>query len=205
MLKKIILGLILLFIQINTNGQEQDSTNIGKDRRLEILSSYQLFGGGFGFIVKGKREILHSKHFEAYAGLAYQTSYQFETDVLLNGVTGYQRDLGIYLVTDLMYYPFKTKKVFTGLEPYVGLTVLKSKGTLVIPEYGIDEVYTNRYAYLNYGTTQTLGYNFGRVSVSLFTMLSLKGLLDQGRTRPGDSDSKIFVGINLGFKLKPKK
>ena len=205
MLKKIFLGVILLFIQIQTNAQEQDSTNIRKNRRLEILSSYQLFGGGFGFIIKGKKEILHSKHFEGYTGLAYQKSYKIETDVLLNGVTGYQRDLGIYLVTDLMYYPFKTKKVFTGLEPFVGLTVLKTKGTLVIPEYDIDEVYTNNYAYLNYGTTQTLGYDFGRVSTSLFAMLSLKGLLDQGRTRPGDSDSKIFVGINLGFKLKQKK
>ena len=173
--------------------------------RIELSGTYELFGGGHGFIAKGKTQILNKKHFEFYHGIAYQQSHQFRTDKLLNGVKGYNSDLGIYWLFDIQIYPFKNKKVFTSLESFIGPTTIKSKGTLDLPKYNIYESYSNRYTYLNYGITQSIGYNFGKINASLFTMVSLKGFIDNGRTRPGDSDSKIFLGLNLSYRIKPMK
>lgn len=203
-------NIILLFstfcmIQMSSFGQEQKSKKWWPTLdRVELLATYQLFGGGIGFIAKGKTQILNTKHFELYHGIAYQQSHQFQTDKLLTGIKGYNSDVGTYLIFDMMLYPFKNKFFFTSLEPYMGLTILKSKGTLDIPRHNIHESYSKRYSYLNYGITQTLGYNFGRISTSLFTMVSLKGFVDNGRKRPGDSDSKIFVGISLSYRIIAK-
>lgn len=200
-MKKIII--ILFILHLSAFGQDKTSKTWWPTLdRLELFTSYEIFGGGFGVIAKGKSQILSKKHFELYHGIAYQYSYQSETDKLLNGVKGYNSDVGVYLVFDAVVYPFKTKKVFTSLELFIGRTTLKSKGTVNIPEYNIHESYYNKYSYLNYGLSQTLGYNFGKIRASLFTMISLKGLIDKGRTRPGDSDSKIFAGINLSYKIR---
>lgn len=205
MKKNIIILSILILIQIKSYGQDQDSKKFWTNSRIELLGTYELFGSGIGFIAKGEKEIFNLKHFEGFTGLAFQYNYQSETNKLLTGIKGYTSDVGIYTVFDILLYPFKTKKVFTGLEPYIGLTTLKSDGVLEISKHNIYEDYSNSYTYLNYGITQTIGYSFKRVSTSLFTMLSLKGFADKGRTRPGDSDSKIFLGINLTYKLKPLK
>ena len=192
-------------IQLSSFGQNEKSKKNMPLNRVELYGTYELFGGGFGFIAKGKTQLLDTKHFDFFTGIAYQQSHQSETDKLLTGIKGYNSDMGIYLIFDMIHYPFKSKKVFTGIEPYFGLTIFKSEGTLEIRKYDIYENYSNNYSYLNYGITQTLGYNFGKVSTSLFAMLSLKGFIDNGRTRPGDADSKIFVGINLSYKIKPKE
>ncbi|GGX12162.1 hypothetical protein [Aquimarina muelleri] len=205
MKKNIIILSILFLIQIESYGQDQNSKHFWTNSRIELLGSYELFGGGIGFIAKGKKEIFNLKHFEGFAGLAFQYSYQSETNKLLTGIKGHNSDVGMYTVFDIILYPFKTKKVFTGLEPYLGLTTLKSDGVLEIPKHNIYEDYSNSYTYLNYGITQTIGYSFKRINTSLFAMLSLKGILDKGRTRPGDSDSKIFFGFNISYKLKPTK
>lgn len=201
-------NIILLFstfymIQTSSFAQEKKSKKWWPTLDcVELLGTYELFGNGYGFVAKGKSQILDTNHFELYHGIAYQQSHQFIKDKLLTGIKGYNSDVGVYFVFDMMLYPFKTKNIFTSLEPYAGLTILKSKGTLDIPKYHIHESYSNRYTYLNYGITQTFGYNFGKISTSLFAMVSLKGYLDNGRTRPGDSDSKIFLGINFSYRIK---
>lgn len=198
----IVISILILF-RISAFGQDEKANPFFANSRVELLGTYEPFGGGLGTIAKGKKQILNSKHFEGFLGLAFQFSHQSETDKYLTGVDGYNNDIGIYIVSDLVYYPLKTKNIFIGLEPFIGLTNLKSKGGLEISQYDIYEKYSNSYTYINYGITPTIGYNFGKLSVSFFSMISLKGFLDKGRTRLGDSDSKIFFGISLSYKLKP--
>ncbi|MCF6348104.1 MAG: hypothetical protein L3J20_07375 [Flavobacteriaceae bacterium] len=199
--KAIILSLLFFSIHLPSIGQEKNNSSFLNNTIIEVAITYELFGG-IGTIVKGKKKILNSKHFEGYLGLSLQFSHQSETNKFSDGVKGYNQDLGVYVVSDWIYYPFKSKKIFIGLEPFHGITNLRSKGTLKIQRYDISENYSNSYTYFNYGTTQKIGYNFGRVSTSLFAMISSKGLLDNGRTRFGDSDSKVFFGINFGYALK---
>jgi len=197
---KLIIFTILIFSHISVFGQS-NSDSFWSNSRVALLGSYEPFAGGIGFIVKGKKEFFNSKHFDGLVGLAFQFSRQSETDKFLVGIDGYNHDIGIYIVSDIIYYPFSSKKIFTGLEPFIGLTNLKTEGELIIPNYDIVEQYSNSYTYVNYGITPTIGYDFGKIDVGAFAMISAKGLLDSGRTRPGDSDSKIFFGISIGYKL----
>jgi len=204
--RKITTLLILILFQTSIAfGQNENTKSFWSNSKIELSGTYELFGEGLGFIVKGKKESFSKKHFEGFLGLAFQFSHQSETDKYLNGVKGYNNDFGMYAIYDLVYYPFKTKKIFIAIEPFIGVTNLKSKGTLEISNYDIYEKYSNSYTYYNSGTTQKIGYNFGQVSGDVFVMISSKGLLDNGRKRLGDSDSKIFLGINISYTLKSMK
>lgn len=203
--KKLIINCALLIFQLNIIAQEDSTKTRMPLNKVELLLSYQLFGGGYGFIVKGKTKILNSNHFESYTGIAYQQSHQSESNKLMVGVEGFNSDMGIHLIAELIYYPFKSKKVFTGIEPYLGLNTLKTEGQIDLPDLNIHSKYSNSYLYVNYGIYQTIGYQHSKISISGFSMLTLNGVLDQGRKRIGDTDSKVFVGINFGYIISRKK
>lgn len=191
----------LFSLHISVFGQSDSLKKCMVLNRVELVGTHQLFGGGIGFVAKGKTSIKNTKHFELYTGIAYQQSHQSEANNLLRQITGYNKDVGLYLITDFIFYPLKSKSLFTGIEPFLGITLLETKGSLSLPELNIQEDYFMKYTYVNYGITQTLGYQFGRISTSLTTMLSLKGIIDEGRNRPGDSDSKIFVGLTVSYQV----
>ncbi len=198
-------ALIIIFVLLSNSlvswGQESANSIFQKKVKLEAAFVIDPFYDGNGALLKVKKEVASKKHFEGYAGLSAQFLRNSE-DKFSSSVDGYTRDLGLNIVTDWLYYPMKSKNVFVGLEPFMGLSTMKSDGTLSIPEYQVSESYSNKYSYFNYGATLSIGYDFGRMSTNIFTMASLKGLLDGGRTRPVDSDSKLLFGINLGYKLK---
>jgi hypothetical protein len=175
-----------------------------KQLKIELLYTYDflntVYGKNYGFIFKGKKNFLDTKHFNLLYGVAYQYSYISEKDnSFTNYVDGYTRDIGLYSVVEVVYFPFKRKKLHLALEPFIGVTHLKSKGTLKIVQHSIFEKYKNSYTYFNYGITQSIGYKFNKLSLSGFGWGSLKGILDNGRFRPGDFDSRLFIGLGVGY------
>jgi hypothetical protein len=196
-----VIFIILLLNSALCLGQERNNSILFEKMQVEAAYIMDPFYKGNGALFKVKREVMNKKHLESYTGLSAQFMQNNEDKFSAN-VDGYTRDLGLYLVSDWRYYPLKAKNVFIGLEPFMGVSTMKSQGSLSIPEHQVSEKYSNSYSYFNYGATFSVGYNFGRVSTNIFAMASLKGMLDGGRTRPVDSDSKTFVGINVGYKLK---
>lgn len=201
--------IVLLFIGFITYSQEQTKNKTPQKNqwKIELLYTYDIlntaYGKNQGYIFKGKIKFLDSKHFNLLYGAAFQNSYISETDNLFtNYVDGYTRDIGLYSIFEAVYFPFKKKKLYLALEPFIGITHLKSKGTLKIPQYSIFEEYKNNYAYFNYGITQSIGYKFNQFSINGFTWFSLKGVLDKGRGRPGDFDSRFFIGLGIGYTFK---
>lgn len=186
--------------------QNKNKESEQKRWKLELLYTQDIlntsYGKNYGYIFKGKLTCLDSKHFTLSYGAAHQNSYIAETDNLFTDyVDGYTRDIGLYSIFDVTYYPFNKKKLYLSLEPFIGVTHLKSKGTLKIPQYSVYEKYKNDYVYFNYGFSQSLGYNINKFSVSAFAWVSLKGFLDKGRNRPADFDSRFFLGLGIGYTL----
>ncbi|WP_438711247.1 hypothetical protein ACSTS3_22175 [Aquimarina muelleri] len=172
--------------------------------KIELLFTQDIFntsyGKNYGFVFKGKKVWLDKNHFTLLYGAAFQNSYISESDNLFTDfVDGYTRDIGAYGVFDISYYPFRKKRFYLSLEPFIGATHLKSKGQLYIPEYSVSEKYKNTYTYFNYGFTQSLGYTINRFSIIGFSWISLKGILDEGRSRPADFDSRLFLGLGVGY------
>jgi len=170
--------------------------------RLEFLGTYSHSYKGKGFLFKAKKETLNTKRINIYSGFALQFSSQNESNLVLSrGVDGGNSNMGLYAICNLDYHPFKNRRFFLGLEPFMGVTYLRTMGSLTIPKHQVYESFSNDYVYFNYGITPSAGYNFGRVRVAAFSMASFKGVLDNGRTRPGDMDSRIFVGLLFGYNL----
>lgn len=172
--------------------------------KVELLHTYDVlnmsYGFNYGFIAKGKFNFFNSKHLNLYCGMAHQYSYISESDNLFSDkVDGYTKDIGLYTVLDIVFYPFKKKTLYLSLEPFVGLTHLRSKGTLKMPHYGIVETYKNDYVYFNYGFTQGIGYTLGQFTIQASVWLSLKGFLDEGRSRPADFDSRFLIGLGASY------
>ncbi len=202
--KYIVTLLFLIVLLINTNGQSRNNQKSWAITHVELSGTYDIFNRSVGFMTKGKKEVFSSNHFNGFAGLAFQYSYQNETDKFLEqGLNGFNSDIGFYTVFDVEYYPFKHKKFFIGLEPFLGVTTLKSKGKLKIPEYDVSETYANNYTYINYGVTPKFGYNIGRFRSNIFIMIPLKGLLDSGRNRFGGMDSRLLLGASISYTIKP--
>jgi len=200
--KYIVTLLFLIVLLINTNGQTRNNQNFWTQTQVELSGTYDILNRSIGFMMKGKKEVFNSKHFEGYAGFAFQYSYQNETEKFLEqGLNGFNSDIGFHIVFDVEYYPFKHKKFFIGLEPFIGVTTLKSKGKLKIPEYNVSESYTNNYTYLNYGLTPKFGYAIGRFRPNIFIMIPLKGLLDSGRSRFGGMDSRLLLGMSISYAI----
>lgn len=202
------LFIIITLITFKTIGQTQPSVKYPEKKkwRLELLFTQDIlntsYGDNFGFVFKVKRPAFQKKHFDLYYGVCYQNSYIDETDNLFTkGIDGYTKDNGLYVVYELRYQPFQKKKFYVSLEPFIGLTHLKSKGTLRIPEHDVYQKYKNNYTYFNYGLSQSIGININDFSISGFAWGSLKGFLDNGRSRPADFDSRLFLGIGLGYSL----
>ncbi|WP_103865496.1 hypothetical protein [Aquimarina sp. I32.4] len=206
-MKNFLLVLCLIFtLPIVAQVQQENKNPTQNKWKLELLYSHDIlntsYGKNYGYIFKGKLIFLDRKHFTLSYGLAHQNSYIDETENLFTEyIDGYTRDIGLYSIFDITYYPFNKKKLYLSLEPFIGATHLKSKGKLKIPQYSISEKYKNEYVYFNYGFSQSIGYNIHKFSVSGFTWVSLKGLLDQGRSRPADFDSRFFIGVGLGYRL----
>ncbi|WP_438422991.1 hypothetical protein [Aquimarina macrocephali] len=196
----------ILSLPVLAQGQKENIESNQKRWKLELLYTQDIlntsYGKNYGYIFKGKLMCLDSKHFTLSYGAAHQNSYINETDnSFTDYVDGHTRDIGLYSIFDITYYPFNKKKLFLSLEPFIGVTHLKSKGTLKIPQYSVYEKYKNEYVYFNYGFSQSLGYNINKFSVSAFAWASLKGILDKGRNRPADFDSRFFVGLGIGYAL----
>lgn len=204
-MQKIYISIFLISFLINLNIDCQNQKNFWTNSRVELLLSYDMINQSIGTIIEGKKQIWNRNHFEGYSGLALEYLYQEEKNKYLDyGLNGHDRDLGIYGVSNCIYYPFNKKTFFIGLEIFIGITNFKSKGSLKMPKHDINKTYKNSYTYFNYGITPMIGYNFGRVSTSLFSKSSLKGILDSGRNRFGDNDSRFLVGLNIGYQFKPK-
>jgi len=204
--KLILAFLLLAILQAKSYGQDNTIPGFWADARVGLSGVYDVFNKSAGFIGQGEKGVLNSNHFEGYSGIAFQFSRQNEEDMFMDsGINGGSNDIGFYTTFQLEYYPFKRKSFLLGLEAFAGVTNFKSEGTLELPEYDIRENYSNSYTYLNYGLTPAIGYNFGRISTSVFSMVSLKGVFDKGRTRIGDADSRIFLGVNLSYSLKPSE
>lgn len=167
---------------------------------------FEPFGLGFGAIHKVSIKTLNSKHFEGLVGFAWHHNHSFKSPFETN-ITPLitTNELSQYLTNDWKYYPFKKKHFFIGIGVFVGLTNSVTKGTLELPAHHITEHFYNKHTYLNYGAMQTIGWSFSeRIQLGFYSMISLKGLLDQGRSRLSEVDSRFHVGINLGFRFIPK-
>lgn len=202
---KIICIFLLSFTSIIAVAQE---TTPDKERKweLELAISTDIinssYGSNFGYFLKVKRSFIRHDHFEILGGVSWQNFYILESDNLFTThIKGYTRDLGAYGLIDIRYYPFKQGKFFMALEPFAGHTNLYSKGSIEIPQHEIVADYQHSYNYFNYGVNQTLGLRFDRFNIGAFAWLSLKGILDEGRRRPGDFDSRLFLGISGSFRL----
>lgn len=200
-MKKYIIILLAIFLPLLNFAQNRQFYGEPRGIKLDLGYTMDVAYGGHGLIFKGKRQILDAENFDAYFGLAAQFTRDGEKK-FTNDVDGFTRDLGLYVVSEVLLYPLRSKNLFLGLEPFAGVTNLKSEGTLEIEDYNVSETFSKNYTYLNYGATLSLGYNFGKIQTSIFAMPSLRALLDKGRFRPGDTDSRILAGVNLGFTLR---
>ncbi len=198
--KNTIVILVYIFSQFQSFGQNQDNKTFWSNSQVELSGLYGILDD-YGVLIKGKKEAFNQKHFEGLYGLSFQYTYATETEKFANGIDGYNRDLGAYLVFDITYYPFKKKNAFISSELFSGYTNLKSKGTLSIPRHNIYNEYSNSYAYFNYGLTATIGYDFGRLKVGIFGMMSLRNMFKEDLIIPINEDSKAYLGLNLAYKL----
>lgn len=201
--KNLIITLLLLIsLGVKSYGQSNIPQSFWDKTRVGLSGTYDIYNISTGIILKGEKNILESKHFEGFTGIAFQFSCQNETNLYMeSGINGGSNDLGFYGIFNLNYYPLKRKTIFVSVGPFLGVTNLRTKGTLELPEYDISESYSNSYTYFNYGLTPKIGYNFKRFETSIFSMISLKGVLDSARYRLGDPDSRILLGINFTYKL----
>lgn len=199
---------LLLALFISQHSFAQSSTNLFSIDNIhyDIGVLFEPLGLGFGAIHKVSIKILNSDHFEAFVGFTWQHNHSFkspfETNIKPLITTN---DLGKYITNDLKYYPFKKKHFFIGIGAFAGLTHSVTKGTLEIPAHNITESFYNEHTYINYGSMQTIGWSFSKkIQLSLYSMISLKGLLDQGRSRLSEVDSRFHIGINIGFRFISK-
>jgi hypothetical protein len=196
---------LFISIAISQYSLAQSSTNLFSidNVHYDIGILFEPFGLGFGAIHKVSIKILDSDHFEGFVGLAWQHNHSFKSIFETNiSPLITSNDLSQYITNDLKYYPFKKKHFFIGIGVFIGLTHSITQGTLEIPAYNITESFYKEHTYLNYGSMQTIGWSFSKkIQLSLYSMISLKGLLDRGRARLSEVDSRFHVGINLGFRF----
>lgn len=195
---KKILGFISIVVIFPLLSGAQNDNQL--NRKIEIGFAIDPSLGGSGIIIKTKKKVVNRRHFEGYAGFAGQFHRNKETK-FSRSVSGGTTDLGVYLVSDWLVYPFSSKHVFMGTEIFAGVTSLHTNGVLRLPDHSVTERYSHQYSYFNYGAALSLGYDFGRISTNVFINASLKGLLDKGRFRPMDTDSKGFTGLSIGVKF----
>jgi|SRR5690554_389056 len=203
MLHKIVTSVLLCVILPNyTIAQSKVNTFI-KNNNYEVAATTEPFIPSWGYLLKVSHDILNEKHFEGSLGLAFQNSYTIKTtfEKYMSSNTGVT-DYSLLLTNDWKYFPLRKKNLFIEVGIYGGLTSSVSKGSLSIPKYDIEEDYYNRHNYFNYGSMQTLGWRFKtRYELGVFSMISLNGILDSGRTRPAEFDSRFYVGLKFGCNL----
>ncbi|MCO7184511.1 hypothetical protein NH341_03685 [Tenacibaculum sp. XPcli2-G] len=194
---------IVLLSSFFMNAQEHDTTRKWK---LELGYTTDIintsFGKHYGFVFKAKRKLLESKKITLMVGAAYQNSFINEDENMFTGfVDGYTRDLSVVGLVDFSFYPFNKRRFYMSIQPFLGYTNLKSKGSLYIDHLGVYEKYKNSHSYFNYGMINSLGYTFNRITITFDVWSSLKGIVDSGRFRPGDFDSRLFFGMGIGYTL----
>jgi hypothetical protein len=173
--------------------------------RIEIGITYPAFlFEAIDAFVSVDKVLYDIPYLKISSGCVAQFSHYPET-AIVTGMTGYSQERSLFITSKLNLFSHKTKGIFTGGELFCGTTNLYSKGKLSIPEYDISENFSKSYLYFNYGFAILAGYSWERFSLGAFYRSSLKGYLDNGRKRPGDNDSGIYIGLNIGFKIKPKK
>lgn len=203
MLHKLVTSALLCVILPNYIIAQSKLKSFIKNKNYEVVATAEPFISSWGYLLKVSHDILREKHFEGSLGLAFQNSYtrktKFEKNMSSNSrVTDYS----LLLTNDWKYFPFKKKNLFIEVGLYGGFTSSVSKGSLSIPKYDIEEDYYNRHNYFNYGSMQTLGWRFKtHYELGVFSMISLNGVLDSGRTRPAEFDSRFYVGLKFGCNL----
>ena len=109
---------------------------------------------------------------------------------------------GAYFVFEFSYSPFKKKRFFIGIEPFIEVTRFHSKTMVNIPELNIVNSYSTHYTYFDYGTSQFIGWQFNKFSLSANLFLSYKGFLDSDPFRFGDLDAFMLPGFTFSWKIK---
>ena len=182
---------ILLFVVVCfcLSGQaQQENKSFWKGIKLEFSVNPIL-----GFGLKGKKSFIERPHIDGYTGLALYFSPL---------PIGYD---GAYWMTEFDFFPGKKKHFFIRLEPFIGLTRLHTRSKVDLPDLDIVGSYSENYAYFDYGTIQSLGWKFNRLSVAVDYMISFKGFLDKGPLRFGDLDSFALPGISFAWYLGNKE
>ncbi len=201
--KSIIVGILLLTLQNSIVAQSKTNTFF-KNSDYEVMLTTEPFGSSVGILRKISKRFLDKNHFEGTFGAAEQDSYTFKTKFEKNmGSDTRTVDKSLFLTQDWRYFPFQKKSLMLEVGLYGGVTRSVAQGSLSLPQYDIKEEYHDRYFYFNYGSVQSLAWNFKtHYQVGLFSMLSLKGILDSGRARPAEVDSRFFVGLKFGYRFK---
>lgn len=192
----------LLTVAITAKAQSRLDTFL-KSNEYNLMLTTEPFGSSLGGILNISHPFLNSKHFEATLGVAFQYSRTLKTKFERNMSSDTRTTDCSFLVTqDWQYFPFRKKHLVLEAGLYAGFTSSVSRGSLSLPQYDIYEEYHNQHNYFNYGSMQSLSWVFkSRFKVGFFSMISLKGYLDSGRTRPAEVDSRFFIGLKLGYKF----
>lgn len=194
----------ILFFQQNSFAQTSTKFFLKDNLQFNFAILTEPFNTSIGTMHHISLKVFNSKHVESTIGVAHQHQVTFksiyETSVKELITT---TDAGFYLTTDCKFYPLKKKTLFATIGLFWGVTQSTTEGTVELPQYNISEYYYKRHTYMNYGSMQQIGWCFGeRIQLSLYSMISLKGLLDGGRSRLAEVDSRFLVGVNLGFTIK---
>lgn len=202
MKKFIVIALTALF-SYGVSAQT-DSTRKSHPFKLDFLLSSDFintsYGSHFGSIVKAKWAIHSGQHLEWFMGIASRHSYlQESSNRFTEYVDGFTLDGGAYFVSELLLYPFRKKHFFIGVEPYAGVTHTFSKGTWKTDFDNQERTFKHHYTYFDYGVSQSVGVRIRQFSIKCEAWLSLKGVLDGGRFRLADFDSRFLPSIGFGY------
>lgn len=202
-MKNISILAILLSLPFQILSQSKTAQFFTDRMHYDLAIVTEPFSLAVGAIHKASLKVWNTKHVECLFGIAYQHHHTFKSPYESSiTATTTNNDIGFYLTNDWKFYPFKKKTFFAGIGLFWGVTESVSEGSLEIPAYNVSEKFYKKHTYMNYGSMQTFGWSFSeRIQVSLYSMISLNGILDSGRARPAEVDSRFLVGINLGFAI----
>jgi len=203
MLSKMFTGVFLCVILSNYSVAQSNLCTFMKKNNYDILVTTEPFNYSLGYLAKVSQDVLNKKHLESTLGLAFQNSYTFRTKIEKSMSQDTRvTDHSFLLTNDWKYFPFSKKCLYVEVGIYGGFTSSISKGSLRLPEYDIEENYYNRHNYFNYGSIQSLGWRAkNHFELGVFSMISLNGILDSGRTRPAEIDSRFYIGLKFGFRF----
>ncbi|WP_027418628.1 hypothetical protein [Crocinitomix catalasitica] len=175
-MKKFILFTFCLIEQFSF-GQQINKTSFISKTKFEFTTQSLLFFKPTGFMIRAKKEIFKTNHFEAHAGIGLRTfNLKFKKDATSLGDEQLYRSSGFSILTDFQYYPFKSKGFFIGIEPFIGVSRLKTKSSFKKTGLNVDVKHEFSTSFFDYGTNHSFGYSLNKWSLSANIMLSHRGL-----------------------------